>query len=192
MLTVYIEHDSDIECPADWDENWTLYSFCSRHMHFKHPNEFDLSSRKLKTKLKNGLAHKLSYFEHGNCLWFRKDGDVPPGVEFQWDGVEFAGLLIWEHPPSSIGGKTFEERAKDADTFLKLYTSWANGEGYYYRIEDEEGEIVGSCGGFYGCDMEHMLDEIARELDTQEFVMADDWKHLEDDLREAVRKLATA
>jgi len=194
-LTVHIEHDSDLECPADQDCQWKLYSFCSRHVSFKHPDELGIvcnrnevvrvRDRKLATKIKNGLAHVLSYFEHGNSVWFRKDGEVTPGIEFQWDGVRVAGLLVWEHPANEIGGKTHEERAKDADGFLKEYTSWANGEGYYYRIEDEEGEHVDSCGGFLG-DPDYMLDEMVHNLIGHEFEVEGDADYLEDKLREKV------
>jgi hypothetical protein len=193
---VHLEHDSDLECPADMDCQWKLYSFCTRHVSFKHPDELGIvcnrnevvrvRDRKLATKLRNGLAHVLSYFEHGQSCWFRKDGEITPGIEFQWDGVRVAGLLVWEHDKSEIGGKTFEERAKDADGFLKEYTSWANGEGYYYRIEDEDGDDVDSCGGFLG-DPDYMLAEMVHSLVGHEFEVQGDADYLEGKLRALVK-----
>ena len=142
--------------------------------------------RKLRDKLKNGLAHFLSYFEHGDCLWFRKDGTTPGGVEFQWDGVRLAGLLVWEHRATAMGAKTFEERAKDADGFLKEYTDWANGHGYRYSIETPSGKVLDSCGGFLG-DPDDMLDNIAAEIFNRSFTVTGDASNLEDTLRELVR-----
>lgn len=196
MLTVRIEFDADIENPnTNGDGQWTLYSFCSRHVNFKHPDDLKVvvgrnhvekvRDRTLKRKLENGLAHWLGYFEHGQCCWFRTDAP-PPGVEFQWDGVRYAGLLVWEHKPSDMGAKTYEDRAKDADAFLNTYTSWANGEGLYYCIEDEDGETVDSCGGFYGCDADYMLDEMVHHLIGHEFEVEGDADHLEDKLRAKV------
>jgi len=198
-LIVRIEHDSDIENPCEnGDNQWTLYSFCSRHVNFKHPDDLGVtvgrnhvekvSNRTLKRRLECGHAFWLGYFEHGQSCWFRTN-TPPVGVEFQWDGVRYAGLLVWEHKPSEMGAKTYEDRAKDADLFLRVYTSWANGEGLYYVIEDEDGEHVDSCGGFYGCDSDYMLREMAHELIGHEFEVQGYADYLEDDLRSIVREL---
>lgn len=200
-LTVFIEPDGDVECPADNDCTWKLYSFCTRHASFKHPSELGLGEldrstgepklvgadgRKLKRKLEVGLAHILSYYEHGNCVWFRKNGDIPGGVEFQWDGTRIAGLLVWEHPAREIGGKTFDARAKDADGFLREYTTWCNGEGLYFCIKDEDGEVIDSCGGYL--DSEYMLEEAADCLGDNEFEVRGKADWLESALRKAVEK----
>lgn len=194
MLTVHLEHDPDLECPADMDCQWTLYSFCQRHNSFKHPDELNIIcnrnelvrvlDRKLKTKLKNGLAHVLSYFEHGQSWWGRKDESIPAGVEFQWDGVRVAGLLVWEHNWREIGGKTFDDRATDADLFLKRYNGWANGEGYCYRIEDEDGDDVDSCNGYD--DSDYMLGEIVPHLLGKDFEVEGDAKYLERTLNKLI------
>lgn len=130
-LIVRLEYDHDAECPADWK----LYSFGRRHTNFVSPEKLGLGleleadglpkvfDKKLRTKLKNGLAHWLSYYEHGSCWWGRKDGPVPAGVEFRWDGRRVAGLLVWEHAPRELGSKTYEGRCADADRFLATYTT---------------------------------------------------------------------
>lgn len=197
-LTVTIDYDQDMECPADQDCQWKLYSFNRRHGSFKHPTELGLGSlgkdglprvtdKALRAKLKSGLAFWLSYFEHGQCVWFLKDGPVPLGVEFQWDGVRVAGLLVWEHPENELGGKTVEERAKDAAGFLKSYTSWANGEGYCYCIEDEDGKVVDSCCGFD--DADYMLGQMAPYLVGHEFEVQGDARYIESDLQRKVAEI---
>jgi hypothetical protein len=175
VYKITLDMDGDLENPADMDCNWRLYSFSTRHLSFKHPAELGLGEidsetglpkfkgkegRALKRKLENGLAHILSYYEHGSSAWFRKNEPVPAGVEFQWDGRRVAGLLVWEHDYRALGAKTFEERAKDADGFLRTYNDWANGQGYWYAVHDPDGELVASCGGFYASDVEHMFDHI--------------------------------
>jgi len=201
MLTVHLEHDADLECPNDMDCEWRLYSFGRRHNSYVNPETIGLSleqeddgtpkvvSRKLRTKLKNGLAHWCSYYEHGNSEWFRKAGNIPCGVEFRWDGVRFAGILIWEHKASEIGGKSYEDRAKDADGFLRRYTSWANGEGWYYRVEDENGKDIGSCGGYD--DSDYMLSEMVYLLVGREFEVVGDADYLGNKLRTLVRGKVT-
>lgn len=200
--TVSLEHDSELENPAEREQDWKLYSFCTRHCSFKDPELLGLSRKigddgypvvrnpGIRAKLKAGLAHWLSYFEHGNALWFRAGSPVPAGVEFQWDGRRVAGLLIWEHDRSYMGAKTFEERAKDADGFLSQYTSWLNGEGYYFSIEDQLGDTIDSAGGFFTS--EDMLEECASIL-AQHMVEFDvggddcDAAYLETELRRMVK-----
>jgi len=152
--TITIYNDPDCECPNDWD-GWTLYSFNTRHVNFKHPRGFgirrDGSSIDIgfRRKLQVGTAFVLGYFEHGNCIWFLKD-ERPLGTEgdFRWDGVSVAGVLVWEQPVRNLGAKTYEDRADDARRFVETYTNWANGECYGYMIEPE-GE---SCGGFFSAE----------------------------------------
>ena len=33
---------------------------------------------------------------------------------------------------------------------VEYYSSWANGEVYYYQLLDENNEEIDSCGGFIG------------------------------------------
>lgn len=167
-LVVRIEPDPDIDNPADSYRAWTPYSFSTKHTNYRHPEELGLSmsvdgngdpvilNPGLRSKFRAGLAYFLSYYEHGNSVWFLK-GHHRPGIEYQWDGVRVAGLLVWEHSPKELPR---DKRAKDAEIFLETYTAWCNGDGYYYRVEDAAGEDIDSCGGFYGSDTDYMLDQI--------------------------------
>lgn len=179
MLKLSLHYDGDIENPCDFD-GWKLYSFCRRHSNFRHPDDLGLGSIDpttglpkitnpgLRNKLKHGLAFILSYYEHGNCLWLLL-GDEPAGVEFRWDGVRLAGLLVWEDKASHLGPRTFDGRRQDAAVFLRTYTAWCNGEGYGYSIEDGHGNHVGSCYGFYGGDVKYMFEQIRPQLEDQEY-----------------------
>ena len=198
-MKVILDFDPDLQCPADCDCQWTIYSFSRKHYNFKEPEELGLGSRLesdglpkilnpgLRRRLETGLAHFLSYYEHSGSIWFRKEGNIPGGVEFQWDGTRVAGLLVWEHDPKDMGHKTFEDRAKDADSFLECYTRWANGEGYCFSIENDQGETVESCSGFD--DPEYMLGEVASHLEGKEFEVEGEADFLESDLRKLVKEL---
>ena len=177
MLTVKIESDPNLECPMDIDGAWTLYSFCRRHLHFCAPDDLPCLKRgpaltfthdgdvkincpELRVKVRTGLAHVLSYFEHGNSLWMLKDGHQPAGVEYMWDGVRVAGLLVWNHDPSDMGAKSYADRAKDAQSFLDEYNAWANGDGLCYTIEDAEGNMIDSCMGYVSDNKADMINDI--------------------------------
>jgi hypothetical protein len=89
----------------------------------------------------------LSYFEHGQCKWGVK-GTMSSMPDFNWDGVNFAGVWIpddeciksvdiWEKEAKEKGdpinrNQKFKEMAEQA---CETYTSYCNGEVYGYQIE---------------------------------------------------------
>lgn len=188
MLKLTLNYDHDLENPSEFD-GWKLYSFCRRHASFRHPDDLGLGpinpstglpkviNPGLRSKLRNGLAFILSYYEHGNCIWFLH-GEQPPGVEFTWDGVKIAGLLIWEGHRADLGPKTIEGRRQDASAFLTTYTAWANGEGFGFTIEEEDGSHVDSCCGFF--DAESMFHQIRPHLEGQEYEIEGEARWLAD------------
>lgn len=48
--------------------------------------------------------------------------------------------------------RTLAEKCVDGE--VKVYGSYINGEVYYYEVEDENGNVVDSCEGYYGWDYE--------------------------------------
>jgi len=166
-IVITIGHDHDAENPCDTD-GWKVYSFNRRHANYKSPNDFE-DSEELREKLEAGLAFKLSYFEHGQCAWSLQG----EGYECRWDSVDFAGLIIWETDSDDLGPKTYEDREKDARSFIEHYTQWCNGSCFWYsavRMDDcskcgqeEEIEDLDSCGGFIG--HEYMFEHIQEMVD---------------------------
>ena len=189
-LTITIENDPDIENPCDFDSNWKVISFNSRHTAYENPDNFftaiygdgprypfielrpnDIGLRR---KLAVGTAFILSAYEHGNIAW-SLEGE---GMQCNFDTADIAGLLVWEHPVSEMGAKTLKDRAEDARKFLETYNSWSNGHGLWYSVESMQasGDIIeDSCGGFYGCDTKYMYEDniassIQRYLDANPFL----------------------
>ena len=194
QLTLTLNYDHDVECPTEYD-GWKLYSFSTKHVNFKHPDEFGIrrngSSDKIgfRRKLEVGTAFVLGYFEHGSSCWFHAD-ECPAGTEgdFRWDGVSVAGVLVWEQPVNDLGPKSYDDRKADARKFVESYTSWANGECYGYTLEDESGELIDSCFGFL--DAEHMFAEIRQHTANAEVEITGEAKWLAD--FHSVQELAVA
>lgn len=167
-LMVEIFHDPEVESPCDEDETWQLYSFSNRHRTYRPPSEFFPEGEPtlaLRNKLKAGTAWTLSYFEHGQCRWML--ADEPRGMlagDWRWDGVDLAGVLVWENPPEHLGPRTKQDRRADAAAFVETYTQWCNGETYGYTITDGDGHEVGQCWGFTGTD--HMVSTLLEELEV--------------------------
>jgi len=183
ILQLELDYDPDAECPNDWDCDWKLYSFCTRHTCYKDPEKLGLSYKQdadglpakmpvlLRRRLAVGLAFWVSYFEHGNHMWFLKGTKSPP--DMRWDGCRLAGLLVWEHGPRSLGPKTLEDRAKSAAVFLEQYTAWGNGHVYCWDIKDANDEYVQSSGNYYT--EEEALSSLAEELVGKKFSIPTHW-----------------
>lgn len=151
---IRIEYDQDTENPCEYG-GWKLISFNRRHINYKDPSillnrDGTAKDFGLRRKLAVGTAFLVSCYEHGNSHWGLQ-GEV---MQCQWDTAQIAGILVWQEKPKYCG-KTFEDRKKNARSFLEVYTSWANGECYYYSIEDMDGNDVDSCGGYIG--WEHLM-----------------------------------
>jgi len=154
----------------DMDGIGTIRSLSTRHVNNIAPDEMN------EILDKDADAVILSYFEHGQSLWFVKDSPAPAGVEFQWDGVRVAGIWIPDDcvRESYTGQDGLSRRdwmVKQAAAACETYTQWSNGEVYGYdvelyckRVEDDylydeltdyrfaNPVYADSCGGFYGWD----------------------------------------
>ncbi len=182
VVFVNIEYDQDTANPLeDSDGMGRIRSLSRRHINsIKSQDELD-------ELLKDRDAVTLSYFEHGLCLWDVQDGErISTCPDMQWDGVKFAG--VWTPDDCARESLDIEEKdgkdrremaVKYATEACKVYTSWVNGEAYYYSATafkpmlnkdgdvsevreayDELGEQIAedSCGGFIG-DMDYMIKE---------------------------------
>ncbi len=183
-IVITIWHD---DCPEDpsTEDGWTPYSFSTRHANHQHPDNFNPEllpkerAKEMRAKLANGLALSLDYFEHGLCTW-SLSGEGP---QCDFDNRSNAGILVWERDEDDIGGKTVEERRKDAALFLETYTKWCNGHVHGYTIDEHEDEP--SIGGFY--DFASMVGDILDHVDIEDLKrvtfkgdaspgIADEWK----------------
>jgi hypothetical protein len=172
-LTVEIFHDPDAENPCDEESQWRLYSFSNRHLSYRDPYDFfpdGKASPEFQSKLDEGFAWILSYFEHGQCRWMLSDEpkDMLAG-DWRWDGVDVAGVLVWEHPLDELGPRTKQDRRADAAEFVDIYTSWCNGETYGYSITDSDDEEVSGYSGYIGVD--NLISALREELEEGDEVV---------------------
>ena len=180
MLSVKIINDFDI----DMEEfGWELKSFNSRHKNFVHPDSL-YGNHTLQEKLTKGLAFFVSYYEHGNCLWFLADSETPAGVEFQWDGRKIAGYIEFMDDENYVPDNIKES----AVSFLKMYTDYCNGNTYAYIIMDGE-EVIDSCGGFIGD--EHLVSHLAEVIGDKDFEVIGDYKFFQNYIEDEINLLGS-
>lgn len=174
---VDLSYYADAENPCDFQDGFTVHSFSKRHVNFLDPSKIgifpddygdpEVSSKdengkpnKYKKLFDRGLMFALSYYEHSNCVWSLKG----EGPSCRWDSVSLAGVIVLDE--EIFKGMRWKKKENAAREFLKEYTAWCNGEVYAFSIEDENGEVVDSCCGFY--DAKHMFETISSENDFGE------------------------
>lgn len=149
--------DDEQTNPASYAVGTRIYSFSTRHINFRHPDEFGLhegpdgttSSRLgLRRKLDVGTAFILSCYQHSGTQWSL----MGEGEQCRFDAVRVAGLLF----QSGKRGETREARAERARKFLEQYSEWCDGAVYeveleeYDPSEEEPTYVTASCGSLYG------------------------------------------
>ena len=149
--------DEDASNPLDeMSEMGTILSLNRMHRNFD-PAGVDAAIDS------NPDAVRLSYYEHGRCLW-SVAGEAPADARCPWDSVSFAGVwLPAEETLSSAAlyrGRTrqifMRKRAHEA---CEAYSQWCNGDIYGYQVEQisvcpacaaEHTTLIEQCWGFYG------------------------------------------
>ena len=153
-------------------DEWELTSFNRRHYNFVDPSTLGIRTISwckepkvynigLRRQLKAGTAFWCSYYEHGQSLWFLPGTYSPP--DMQWDGAIYAGVLRYCGDLKNLP-KEYGLRRNYAEQYLEFYTKLVNGEVYGYVLEDEDGQVVDSCGGFIGTACVSGMEEAVRQV----------------------------
>jgi len=140
-IKISVWHDEDAMDPCDFGL-WKVFSFSRRHYNFKNPDDIDL--KKTEPKLKDGRAFWLDCYQHGCCTW-SLHGE---GTQCQFDTAKKGGILFLLDQEFVLE----EDRKERACEFLNMYSQWCNGECYGWSVEDENGDVIDSCGGYIGMD----------------------------------------
>lgn len=157
--SVRIERDSYVEYPFKYDDVFTLYS---NHKYFspdKHKME-ELFNDEGNLPTLEELNSSRSEYEHFRIYSYEHGGMTVSARPFScpWDSG-LLGIVAVKKDEVKDTEEAFKNYVKTLDQYLQ-------GEVYTFVIEDEMGETVDSCGGFYGYDestLREMLDYIEDE-----------------------------
>lgn len=139
--------------PDSWG-NYTIVQFRDRDFTtYVNPyadNEYFTDSGKLtpaiSAKLRAGKMFTFSYHRYSSTDggFYRFDGAITGNV----DTID--GFIVFDD--EYIKGASYEERRRYAESDLREYTEWANGEVYGVSIETNTGLEIDACSGFIGED----------------------------------------
>ena len=123
-------------------------------------------------KSDNYLSLPLYLMDHSG-LDMRTDSSTFRAVDSAgWDwgkvGIIFVSNDQIEEEYGSLSPVAMSKARKVLESEVELYASWLRGDVFYYVIENNVGEEISSCGGFYGTtDFEDSLlwKEAKKEID---------------------------
>lgn len=172
--TINITHDEYADSPREWDNLGTMVCFHRRYNlgdeHCYDKEDFNSWDELEKQIVKdNGPCIILSVcmYEHGSIALSTSSFSCP------WDSGQIGFIFV---PKSKVRSEygykniTPQRRCKIENILsseVSTYSHYLNGDVYGYVIEDESGEEVDSCFGFYGYDeCENEANDVLKRLEN--------------------------
>ena len=173
MNRLKVVHDSSPESPREWDNLGTMICF---------HNRYDLGDKH------NYSSDDYSGWEEMKQALIKEENPAvilplymydPSGISIstspfscRWDSRQIGFILVSKKKAlEEFGGKIVTKKLKERlekilEGEVETYTQYVEGEVYGFVIEDEYGEHVDSCYGFFGSDFapNGMLEYIDHEL----------------------------
>jgi len=163
--TLKVYQDSDTESPREWS-NVSKMIFLGKYSHLGDDHEFknedtdnwDDFEKLIKRKLNVATITKVYGYSHGGL----SISTTPYQCRFDSGVLGFAVVtkeLIRENWNIKRVTKKYIELAdKMVEGEVETLNKYINNEVYSFRIEDKDGEVIDSCGGFY--DMDDIQDHV--------------------------------
>jgi hypothetical protein len=174
MNKLRVVQDSCGEDPRGWDNLGTMVCFHNRYnLGDKHSYDADdysgweeMKKAILKEEGRGTVILPLYLYDHSGI-------SMSTGAfSCRWDSGQVGFILANKKSIlAEFGGKIVTKKLRERiegilEGEVETYTKYLEGDVYGFVIEDEEGEHIDSCYGFYGTDFatNGMLDYINAEL----------------------------
>ena len=145
-LSYRIEQDTNAQSPSQWEDTNLFLVANHRDCHIPEPGEKRIPSDRAEIEDRYRKTHWIfpleAYIHSGVHLSLSGEGNYP---DRQWDvsqlGMVFAAKSEWRLSKSA---------RKAALCKVNEWNQYLSGDVWGFIIEDETGEQVDSCWGFYG------------------------------------------
>ena len=170
MNKLIVGYDQYAESPREWAEYSKVFS---QHRglrgDFQYQGIYDSLEEEFDKRIgfKNVVAVPVYLYEHSGIVLDTKPFSCP------FD----SGQLGYIYYPKDVIRKVYgwerlsQKRIAELEKYLKgeveEWSQYVSGEVYWFRVEDEEGEVLDSCGGIY--DIEDYLDEVKSYFPEDQF-----------------------
>lgn len=156
---IEIWQDTDADSPRDWDPLDS--KFYTWHRRYSSPDRHQISEPMYHLPA-DTIGIKVWMYDHSGVTYAAADHNP---FHCPWDSGQVGWIFISRADARArlnVKRLTKKHEEKIIDQLKKeveVYSEWASGEVYGYTVYDKEGNIIDSCGGFYGSDHDHMLEE---------------------------------
>lgn len=154
-LGYFITVDRDYHSP---DRNETLERIVAETGEQARSQEDHIKMIKEEFEEKVLEIYPVVKYEHGSVVY--RLGEKH-GFDYSNNGF----YIVTEESAKELGTpkSSFEKVIKEE---LAMYTSYANGEVYYFTLYNDKGEVEDSCGGFYSID--EIKDHLSSEWEDED------------------------
>ena len=179
------QDDCDFDTPRDWDNLGKMICWHNRY-NLGDVKLLENYSESKECKLKN-LTEYCNGWEEVEEVLRKEFGAVvilplflydhsgismrtfSHGQHAGWDGG-YVGFIyatkadiLKEYSVKRITKAIKTKVEKILTSEVETYSQYLEGDVYFYNVEDENGEVVESCGGFYG--MKYAIEEVNSQID---------------------------
>ncbi len=160
--TIEICPDTDPESPRKWDNLCEIHACHNRYnlgdegFNYNLHDEERFNEMKREAKKNKDIVLPLYAYEHGNIALSLSNDSYP--FNCRWDSGQVGYMVIRRKkaledtiPESKIFHTALKKRCmRIAKSEIETYNQYFRGDVYGYKIEDENGDELDSCWGYYG------------------------------------------
>ena len=161
--TVKIYSDHDGESPREWDNLGHMVCWHRRQnlgdeqiKPGEHAPSIDGFAEYLRGERKAVVVLPVYIYEHGGITITTREEVYARYPDKQWDAGQVgfiyvdADAILKEYGVSEVTEELKEQAAALLAGEVDTYNMYLTGDVWTYVIEDEDGEVLESCGGNYG------------------------------------------
>ena len=152
-----LEHDPDTESPRDWDNLGTMLCYHRRYTLGDIKESKEISSERAAEiyESEDFISLPVFMYEHSGIAL-----STGRGYPFNdpWDSGQLGIIFVskakvrHEYSCKRITAKIRQRVIDCLISEVETYSAYVSGDTWYFVIEDENGEVLDSCGGFIGYD----------------------------------------
>lgn len=158
---IIIKHDENRQNPrTEWDNFGTMICFHRRYNLGDKDHGYSSTDFNGWDELKDEIMKRedaavilpIFMYDHSGITISTKP------FSCNWDSGQIGFIFVskydarCEYSCKRLHKNTLEKIRAALEGEVKTYNDYLTGSVYFYLVETEDGEIVGSCGGFYGYD----------------------------------------
>ncbi len=144
-MKLRIEQDQDAMSPAEWEDEAVF--LVANHRDFfvppnKHERNFDVAAIIEENKKGHHVFLLEAYIHSGVRLALAGEGNFP---DRRWDVSTLGAVFV-----AKSGCRTRKAAYKVAQSKVEEWNMYLSGDVWGFIIEDDDGNHLDSCWGFYG------------------------------------------